>query len=74
VSIKDRIKRLEKRAGKRGPVYPYVVRKREDESIEEAAVRTAGSLPVRPSWTFIVAPVRLSEVDWVAKYSPGVRD
>jgi hypothetical protein len=48
VSIKDRIKRLEKRAEKRGPVYPYVVFQREDETIEAARERTLGALLERP--------------------------
>ncbi len=74
MSIKDRIKRLEKQAGKRGPAYPYVVSQRDNESIEEAAMRALGPLPIRPGWTYIVAPAPLSEAEWVAKYSPSVRD
>ena len=74
MSIKDRIKRLEKKAGKRGPAYPYVVSQGDDESMEEATMRALGPLPIRPGWTFIVAPAQLFEAEWVAKYSPSVRD
>ena len=74
VSIKDRIKYLEKKLGKRRPTYPAVVNQREGESIEAARERTLGSLPDRPDWSYIVAPDRLSEADWVAKYAPVAQE
>jgi hypothetical protein len=74
VSIKDRIKHLEKKAGKRGLVYPYVVNQREGESIEDARERALGALPECPGWKYVIAPARLSEADWVAQYSPAARD
>jgi hypothetical protein len=74
VSIKDRIKHLEKKVGKPSLVYPYVVNQRGVESIEEARGRALGLLPERPEWQYIIAPARLSETDWVAKYSPAAQD
>jgi hypothetical protein len=70
VSIRDRIRKIEKASRLSGPSYPYVVQKGEHETLEQAVERTFASFPARANRRVIVVPPQLSEAEWVKLHAP----
>jgi hypothetical protein len=70
MSIKDRVRRLEKTSRSRQPCCPYVVDQREDETFEQACDRVFAGFSIPCNLRVVVAPPQLSEAEWVERYSP----
>jgi hypothetical protein len=70
MSIKDRVRRLEKSSKRRQPCCPYVVDQGEDETLEQYVERVFAGLSIPCNLRVVVAPPQLSEAEWVERYSP----
>jgi hypothetical protein len=71
VSIKDRIKKLElMREAKTKSQIPRVVEQKLGETLEEALERAFQGVVSSEPISCIVVPAKLTEEEWVERYSP----